>query len=47
LIAGFVITDEERTDLIAFLNSLTDWEFICDEHFSDPFYRITPHEDCL
>jgi len=30
-------TNEEKTALIAFLNTLTDQEFITDEKFSDPF----------
>jgi len=46
LIIGFVISSQEKEDLINFLKSLTDWEFICDERFSDPFYNIPKHESC-
>jgi len=47
LFVGFTITDEEKTDIINFLNSLTDWSFICDERFSDPFGNLLPHTNCL
>jgi cytochrome c peroxidase len=46
-IVGFMITADEKTDLINFLKSLTDWEFICDERFSDPFGNLLPHPHCL
>lgn len=46
LMVGFIITPEEKTDVINFLKSLTDWEFICDERFSDPFGNHLPHPDC-
>lgn len=36
-IPGFTLTDQERADLIAFLESLTDETFITDPRFSDPF----------
>jgi cytochrome c peroxidase len=36
-IPGFTLTDRERADLIAFLESLTDDTFITDPRFSDPF----------
>lgn len=36
-IHGFEITDQERADLIAFLESLTDDEFIADPRFANPF----------
>lgn len=35
-VGGFVLTDEERDDVIAFLNSLTDRTFLSDPRFSDP-----------
>ncbi|EDN66972.1 cytochrome-c peroxidase [Beggiatoa sp. PS] len=47
LLVGFTITDEEKNDIINFLNSLTDWSFICDERFSDPFGNLLPHSNCL
>jgi cytochrome c peroxidase len=36
-ITGFEITEGERRDLIEFLKSLTDEEFISNPAFSDPF----------
>lgn len=36
LVPGFQITDQERIDLIAFLNSLTDETFITDSRLSNP-----------
>lgn len=42
LVAGFKITDQQRQDLIAFLESLTDEQFITDPRFSDPFATKTP-----
>ncbi|MDW8145716.1 MAG: cytochrome c peroxidase [Roseiflexaceae bacterium] len=37
LIAGFVLSDEERRDLIAFLEALTDTEALQNPAFADPF----------
>jgi cytochrome c peroxidase len=34
---GFVLTDQERADLIAFLEALTDEAFLTDPTLSDPF----------
>ena len=34
---GFKITPQERSDLVAFLQSLTDEKFLHDPRFSDPF----------
>jgi cytochrome c peroxidase len=36
-VGGFVITDQERADLIAFLQALTDDAFLADPTLSDPF----------
>lgn len=36
-VPGFVLTDQERADVIEFLESLTDDQFITDPRFSDPF----------
>jgi cytochrome c peroxidase len=36
-VTGFVLTDQERADLKAFLESLTDEAFLTDPRFSDPF----------
>ncbi len=37
LVAGFEITEREKADLIAFLRSLTDRDFLTDPRFSDPW----------
>ena len=37
LIAGFTLTREERADLVAFLQSLTDQQFLSDPRFATPF----------
>jgi len=37
LIGGFTITDAEKSDLIAFLRSLTDSTFLTDPRFSNPW----------
>lgn len=37
LVSGFTLTDAQRQDLIAFLESLTDWRFVTNPRFSDPF----------
>ena len=41
-LAGFSLTDDERADLIAFLESLTDSAFLTDPRFSDPFSAKSP-----
>lgn len=46
LIAGFVLTPDERLDVIAFLESLTDMAFICNADLSDPFGNLPPHPLC-
>lgn len=38
-VAGFTLTDEERADLIAFLEALTDQRFLTDPTLADPFAR--------
>lgn len=37
LVPGFELTDEERADLVTFLESLTDETFLTDPRFSDPW----------
>lgn len=37
LVPGFTLTDAERADLIAFIESLTDEDFLADPRFADPF----------
>lgn len=46
LMIGFEISESEVEDLLAFLDSLTDWTFVCDPRFSDPFGRVPMHERC-
>ena len=40
------IDEDEVSDLLAFLDALTDWDFVCDERFSDPFGNIPMHARC-
>ena len=36
-VAGFELTDQERADLVEFLEALTDEDFLTDPALSDPF----------
>jgi cytochrome c peroxidase len=36
-VGGFEMSAQDRADLVAFLESLTDWAFITDPRFGDPF----------
>jgi len=47
LIAGFTLDDDERTDVLAFLASLTDWDSLMAPDLADPFCRDTGETDCL
>jgi len=49
LIAGFAISEEERADVVAFLEALTDWESLSDPRYADPFCRDDSGDpvDCL
>lgn len=38
LVSGFIISDQERLDLIAFLEGLSDQQALQDERYSDPFH---------
>lgn len=40
LTAGIVLAEQDRQDLVAFLETLTDPTFLTDRRFSDPFGRI-------
>jgi cytochrome c peroxidase len=42
-IKGFALTAEEREDLLNFLSSLTDEQFLADPRFSDPFEAPQGH----
>ncbi|MFO1421143.1 MAG: di-heme enzyme [Candidatus Competibacteraceae bacterium] len=46
LIVSFSLTAQEKQDVIAFLQSLTDWEFLCDPRFADPFGNFPRHTRC-
>ncbi|ALG66944.1 methanobactin export MATE transporter MbnM [Beggiatoa leptomitoformis] len=46
LLVGFVLSNSEREDLISYLKSLTDWTFICDTRFSDPFGNVARNSQC-
>ncbi len=46
LITGFNLTAAEREDVLAFFDSLTDWEFICAPEHNDPFSRLPVHSRC-
>ncbi|WP_428309780.1 MbnH family di-heme enzyme [Hydrocarboniphaga sp.] len=46
LMIGFTISEEEVDDLLAFFDTLTDWEFICDPRHADPFGKIPMNEHC-
>lgn len=46
LMVGFMISDAEVDDLLAFLDSLTDWAFVCDPGLADPEGRIPMHTHC-
>lgn len=46
LIVGFKLTAQEKQDVIAFFQSLTDWEFLCDPRFADPFGNFPRHPRC-
>ena len=41
LVAGFRLTDQKLTDLVNFLKSLTDEQFISDPNFSNPFTTVS------
>lgn len=45
-VSGFTLTDQEIADLVAYLESLTDEDFVTNPHFSDPFAaEITEHQN--
>jgi cytochrome c peroxidase len=45
-IRGFQLTDQERQDVLNFLKSLTDTDFVTNPHFSDPFTTVSCTGDC-
>jgi cytochrome c peroxidase len=46
LMIGFSVTDAEVDDLLAFFDALTDWSFVCDPRFADPFGEVPMHGAC-
>jgi cytochrome c peroxidase len=40
LVRGFTLAPQEREDLLAFLRSLTDRQFVEDPRFHDPFGNV-------
>lgn len=46
LIAGFNLSPAEQEDVLAFFDSLTDWEFICAPEHNDPFLNVPKNERC-
>lgn len=40
-VSGFEVTEQEKADLVAFLRSLTDEQFITDPRYSNPFEDIS------
>jgi cytochrome c peroxidase len=34
---GLFLTDQQKSDLVAFMKSLTDHDFLNNQNFSDPF----------
>lgn len=45
-VRGFALTEQDRADLVAFLESLTDTEFLTNPRFSDPFEPVSCVGDC-
>ena len=43
---GFRLTEQDRTDLVEFLKTLTDEEFLNNPRFSDPFKPVACPGDC-
>jgi cytochrome c peroxidase len=46
LLQGFVLSEQELSDLMSFFGALTDWDFVCNPEFADPFGNIPMHEQC-
>jgi cytochrome c peroxidase len=45
-VRGFQLSPQERADIIEFLKSLTDDEFVTTPRFADPFQTVTCPGDC-
>nr|MBV6629717.1 di-heme enzyme [Oceanococcus sp. HetDA_MAG_MS8] len=46
LLQGFVLSEQELDDLLNFFSALTDWDFVCNPEFADPFGNIPMHDQC-
>ncbi|WP_216597495.1 methanobactin export MATE transporter MbnM [Marinagarivorans algicola] len=46
LLAGFILSDQDKAHLKAFLESLTDWAFICASQLQDPYGNHPMHSRC-
>lgn len=46
LLQGFTLEPNELADLLAFFDALTDWDFICNPDFADPFGHVPMHTRC-
>jgi cytochrome c peroxidase len=45
-VRGFALSERDKTDLIEFLNALTDEEFLTNPRFADPFAPVECPGDC-
>lgn len=45
-VPGFMPTEQERHDVLAFLDSLNDEEFVANPRFADPFHSVRCAGDC-
>lgn len=45
-VRGFTLSEQEKTDVLAFLESLTDETFVRDDRFADPFRANACAGDC-
>lgn len=46
LLAGFILSEQDKSNLKAFLESLTDWQFVCAPNLQDPYGNHPAHSEC-
>lgn len=46
LLAGFILSEQDKAHLKSFLESLTDWVFICAANLQDPYGNHPMHNRC-
>lgn len=46
LLAGFILSEQDKQNVKAFLQSLTDWQFICAPNLQDPYGNHPLHSEC-